>query len=144
MAGHNHFFEVFMSFQKDNCGGALVDFAGFYADKAVFNVVYATNPVSARDFVEGFYEFEGFHFFAVNRDRNTRLELDGYVFGRVGRFFRSNRPLISFCRGLLAGVFKQPAFDGSAPDAGVDAEFFCCGGDGDVFGFGVLDFFVAG
>ena len=122
--------------------GALVDFAALEADEAVFNHVYSAEAGLARGLVHVVDEFDGAHFFAVDRDGDAGLE--GY-FERdflVGRVDGVDGELIGVLRRLVPRIFEDSALDGAAPEVVVDAVGALSGrGYGNVVRRGVVHLF---
>ncbi len=77
-------FQSVMGFDQDDGRRALVVFADFEAEHAVFHDVDAPYPVASGDLFHGLDKLQRRHGFAVHRDGSAFFEADGDFLGFVG------------------------------------------------------------
>src|SRR5579883_2602524 len=110
-----------MSSMEHNGGGSFVDLAGLDADKAILDMVNASNTMLSRLPIERLDQRYPVQFFAIERNRNATLERNLHV----RRFLHSRRigiggPGIDILRRLGPGIFEDAAFGAAPPQILID------------------------
>ena len=146
LAVKDQLFKLLMRLVQDGSAGSLINAAGFHADNAVFHDVHDADAVLAAQLVELADDIGNLHLLAVDGGGSAFFKSHGYIFGFIGRLFRSgaeNQKMIII--GLVGRILKLQSFMTDVPQVAVTAVAGIRGeGKVDAMSLAVFDFRFTG
>ena len=120
-------FQLLMSFIKDGSAGSLVNAAGFHAYHTVFHDIHDADAVLAAQLVQLADDIGNLHFFTVDAGGGSFFKGHGYIFGFIGRFFRSGSQYEQMLIVRLIGrILQLQSFMADVPQVTVTAVAAVC------------------